>query len=591
MSIQHVLTRRVIANLSLMLLFAAVGWSADPPSAVGSMLTLLKSGRVPEARLGAIVKLICDRGNEHDLRFVYDQILEEQNWPRELQASALKQLLDAARTRNVQPAGDLSELTSLFASTDDGLKQIVIELAGQWKVAAAFEPLQNLVQTSGVRPTTQSAALLAMAKISSEKTESVLEGIAKSDASFQDRSAAIHVLSTIRIEKSAALAASALLNASERDNPAVILDGFLDQDHGSKILAEAIGQVELAPDMAKLALRHMYSIGRADPELSAILSKIAGIAGDPQLPTPEELAALVQEVNAQGNAVRGEKVFRRADLSCMKCHAVSKAGGQIGPDLSALGASSPVEYVVMSVLDPDQAIKEAYTTRVVITEQGRVYQGLVADRTAHALVLKDATGKETSIPIDDIDEEVEGKSLMPKGLVKFMTHAEFIDLAKFLTTLGKPGEYAVRSTQRMQRWKLLKDAPDELVREVPSLSSFEDLVLRSNLWESVYAQVDGQLPLAELTEKTLQSVVYIQGELNVTLPGLVAGQLDSADGINIWLNEELLGIAAQFQKELPVGIHSLTLRVDTERRAASSVRLEFSRLSGSKAEFSVVDGQ
>ncbi len=565
--------------------------AADPPSAVGSMLTLLKSGRVPEQRLGAIVKLICDRGNEHDLKFIFDQIVEDGNWPTDLRSSSLQQLSDASTTRNLTPAGDLSAITSLIGSKEQSIRTTSIQLAGQWKVASAFDALRKIATSESTQPNIRTSSLSAMAKISPEKTNSLLKDLAQNGKSFAQRSMAIQVLALIDVESAATFASQALKVAGQRDDPAALLDGFLDQEKGSIVLAKAIEATPPAPDTAKLALRHMFSIGRTDPELSAVLSKIAGIAGDPKPPTKEELAALVKEVNEQGDAVRGEAVFRRQDLSCMKCHAVSKAGGQIGPDLSAIGASSPIEYVVMSVLDPDQAIKEAYTTRVVITTRGRIHQGLVADRTANALVLRDATGKETSIPIDDIDDEVEGKSLMPKGLVKFMTHAEFIDLAKFLSMLGKPGDYAVRSTQRMQRWRFLTDVPQGLIDEVPTLSTFEDLVLRASTWESIYSRVNGDLPLREIVEKTSQSVVYVQGELKVATGGKIEGRLNSVEGVTLWIDDELVEADKEFEFELEAGLHQISLRLDTGLRQSDVLNLEFHRPSGSKAEFAVVDGQ
>ena len=45
---------------------------------------------------------------------------------------------------------------------------------------------------------------------------------------------------------------------------------------------------------------------------------------------------------------------------------------------------------------------------------------------------------------------------MPKGLANLMTRAEFLDLVRFLSELGKPGPYAIRP-----------DAGD------PALASFE----------------------------------------------------------------------------------------------------------------------
>ena len=592
MKVQRQFNIYLLATILIQLSFASVVkvQAADPPSAVGSMLTLLKSGRVPEARLGTIVKLICDRGNEHDLRYVYDQILKKE-WSSELRLSALQQLSAASTTRNTIPAGDLSGLPDLFEADNPKLVKTALLLAGQWKVESAFAALQKTVSTPGTSADVRALALESMASISPENTKSLLVKLAQQKGAFADRSLAINVLAKSNIDQAAKLAATALAEAAERDDPTTLLNGFLEQENGSKVLSESLVEASIRPDTAKLALRHMYSIGRADPELSAALMKIAGIDGDPKVPTPEELKALVNEVAEQGDAARGEMIFRRNDLSCMKCHAVSKAGGQIGPDLSAIGASSPGEYVVMSVLDPDQAIKEAYTTRVVITVQGRIHQGLVGDRTANALVLKDATGKETSIPIEDIDDEVEGKSLMPKGLVKFMTHAEFVDLAKFLTMLGKPGEYAVRSTQRMQRWRLLKDVPQGLIEEVPTLSSFEDLVLRATLWEAIYSKVNGELPLSELTEKTSQSVVYVQGELNVTHTGAIAGTVNSAEGLTLWIDDEMVETDGDFDVELEEGVHPVTFRIDTNQRSEETLKLVFTKPTGSNAEFAVVDGQ
>ena len=564
--------------------------AADPPSAVGSMLKLLKSGRVPESRQGTIVKLICDRGNEHDLRYIFDQAVDPEIWSDDLRNDALNNLVEASRTRNVTPHGDLSELVNLLNSMNSELLENAIELAAQWKVESTFDSLEKIVNDADRPAKLKADALSAMSKIAPQQTQSLLVSIIDSDASFNERASAIQTLSLIDVNAAASFAAKTFKTAGEHDSPETLMNGFLDQQGGSKILAEAIEKTPPSADTAKLALRHMFSIGRTDPELSATLSNIAGIQGDPKPPTKEELAKLVNEVIEHGDAVRGEEVFRRKDLSCMNCHAVSKAGGQIGPDLSAIGASSPVEYVVMSVLDPDQAIKEAYTTKVVITLDGRIHQGLVDDRTANALVLKDATGKKTSIPIEDIDEEIEGKSLMPKGLVKFMTKAEVLDLGKFLATLGKPGPFSVRSTQRMQRWRFLIDAPSGLIEEVPTLSTFEDLVLRATTWKAAYSRVGGELPIGEITAETGHDVVYIQGEVDVSSGGEIELQLNSTSGLTIWINDEMLDPEDLTWNATP-GVHAITIRIDTENRAEETIKLELHPVSGSSAKFAVVDGQ
>ena len=128
----------------------------------------------------------------------------------------------------------------------------------------------------------------------------------------------------------------------------------------------------------------------------------------------------------------------------MSCHSLSKAGGDVGPDLSSIGQTSPPDYIINSILDPDQAIKEPYHTLVVLTTRGQVFQGIVTDKDDQRIVLKEATGAPRVVPVATIEDQKPGGSLMPKGLVNLMTRAEFVDLVRFLSELGKPGPYAIR---------------------------------------------------------------------------------------------------------------------------------------------------
>ena len=118
-----------------------------------------------------------------------------------------------------------------------------------------------------------------------------------------------------------------------------------------------------------------------------------------------------------------------------------------------------MDYVLTSILQPDLSIKESFLTRNFITTDGMIHQGIVVDRDDNRVIVKDATGQRITIATADIEEETEGRSLMPKGLAVFLTHAELLDLARFLGELGKPGPYAVRSQPTIQRWRVLKEVP------------------------------------------------------------------------------------------------------------------------------------
>jgi len=48
-------------------------------------------------------------------------------------------------------------------------------------------------------------------------------------------------------------------------------------------------------------------------------------------------------------------------LNCSACHAIGGKGGNIGPDLGALGTAQPVDFIIGAVLDPNREVKEGYT--------------------------------------------------------------------------------------------------------------------------------------------------------------------------------------------------------------------------------------
>jgi putative heme-binding domain-containing protein len=350
---------------------------------------------------------------------------------------------------------------------------------------------------------------------------------------------------------------------------------------------------KLPADAAKLALRSIYALGRADPALVAALSQAAGINAEVKPLSQSELDQLIADVQAKGNAAHGEDVFRRPDLNCTNCHALSGAGGGIGPDLSALGSSSPVDYIINSIMLPDQAIKEEFLTKVVLTADGQLFQGIVVDRDDTRLVLKEATGEHRTIPADEIEADKDGGSLMPKGLVNFMTRAELVDLVRFLSELGKPGPFAIKTTPTIQRWRVLKPVPEELVQAVPDAEAFRAQVLNADpsRWLPAYAKVAGGLPLADLTAETGGKVLYLQGEIDVSAAGPVLVHLDSAEGVHAWLDDKPMPTEATFTADLTSGRHTLTLRVDTAARSSSQVRVEVSRGEGSAVEFAVVGGR
>ena len=96
-------------------------------------------------------------------------------------------------------------------------------------------------------------------------------------------------------------------------------------------------------------------------DLAAALTKAGGLGAPRKEPTADEVKALASPTCPKtGDAARGEAVFRRKEMQCLACHAVGGAGGQVGPDLTSIGASAQPDYLVDSLLLPNKAIKEGF---------------------------------------------------------------------------------------------------------------------------------------------------------------------------------------------------------------------------------------
>ena len=537
--------------------------------------------------MGQIVDIIGKRGGADDLAYIYDRATAPDGFPAPDRLKALDILADAALTRDLRPKVDFAGLArSIKASDPDvpaSLRLAAIKLAGLWKAEATVGGLREIAGSKPTDPTTRAAAFEALASIGGKGAREGIEALASGDRAPAVRALAVAALARFDVDSAAEKAAGALTDEARIEDVTPLMAAFLDRQGGGDKLASALAARKPTADGARLALRAIYALGRSDESLVAILSKSAGLQAEASLPTKEQMDALVAEVASKGNADRGEAIFRRAELNCMKCHAVSGAGGGVGPELSALGLSSPADYVIYSILIPDQAIKEEYQTRTVLTDDGRVLQGIVVEEDDKRLVLKDATGEIRVIPVASIEDSKKGGSLMPKGLANMLTRAEFVDLVRFLSELGKPGPYAIRATPTIQRWRILKTSPDDVAG-----------VLQADpgQWVPAYAKVAGDLPISsDLVAATSEKVAYVQGEIAVSAAGPITFRFNSSKGLTGWLDDQALPTGDAPTIEVAEGTHKLTLQVDPSARDRLPIRVEVVKPEGSSAEFSVVGGR
>ncbi len=577
----------------LLVSVASFAGAQEPPSTVGPLLKLYRSGRLSAERQPTVVEMICNRGNEHDLRVVFDKIMDPGAMTPELRLKAMAGLTDAANGRDVRPSGDLAAAAELLNTDDAALRLAAIRLAAACRVEAATAPLQAIAADAKSDDALRRAAIGGLIAIGGESNQAVLVQLAESGPTIAVRMQAAAGLVGSDVELAARLAAEIFVAATPQDDPGPLLDAFFVRKEGPDQLAAALQGKTLSIDVAKRALRTMYAVGRSDASLSDVLSAAAGVAADVPPPTAEELAAIVQDVSAKGDPARGEAIFRRADVSCMRCHSVSRAGGQVGPDLSAVGGSSPIDYIANSILNPNLAVKEQYVTRVFETSDGLVLTGVLVDRDESRIRIRDSQGKIIVIPTTEVEAEGEGPTMMPNGLTKFLTRDELIDLIRFVSELGKSGDYAVQTVPTMQRWRVMIDPPAELTDAVPHLDHVRQYLLGApeEAWAPVYGKVAGWLPLAELPSADPSKPILLRGEIQVNEPGKIAVKIESTSPTQTWIDAQPFLDNKEFEATLEPGRHMLFLRVEPNGASPGELRVQFTKPGDSTAQFEVVGGQ
>jgi putative heme-binding domain-containing protein len=296
-----------------------------------------------------------------------------------------------------------------------------------------------------------------------------------------------------------------------------------------------------------------------------------------------------------GDAARGEAVFRRKDQVCLKCHAIGGAGGQVGPDLSSIGASAQVDYLVDSLLEPNKVIKEGYHSLTVTTTKGKVLTGIKVRQSDKELILRDKDDREVGIPLDAIDEQRPGGSLMPEGLTDPLTRAELVDLVRFLSELGKIGPYQIGKARVVRRWQVL-EATDEARRNVQRDGVSPTVESNWQTWTPTYATVAGILPIDALPKLNAPAANgkstrgFARCQLDVSAAGKVKLLIQSVDGVTVWLDGVAVEAKPEMVLDLGKGTHTLTFTVDLARQRAG-LRCEMEDVPGSAARVRLLNGK
>jgi putative heme-binding domain-containing protein len=536
--------------------------AVEPAKAARVLGRLLDRHPLARDGRGPWIELIGRAGGPAELRRLFDTVVQD-GFDEPATLRALSALFEATRIRWQRPAGDLQSLGRLLDYPSEPVRAAAVRLAGRWGLAGASQLVLRLATDKAAPATLRQAALEALCDLPDPAAVAGLRRTATDAAEpvALRRQAVLSLVARSPVEP-----LRPLRDLLAEKGPAREVEAFWRAILGlagvSPRLAVTLRDQPIPATAAAVGLRVARENAGRNQDLILTLSRQAGSTA-PRTYTASDVERMAALVKLNGDARRGEMVYRRPELRCVACHAIGGAGGKVGPDLTSVGASAPLDYLIESIYLPDKAIKEGFHSVQLNTTDGRVYTGILVRETGQEVVLRDANGQETAVPRDKIAERSNGGSLMPAGLVDHLFEREQRDLFRFLSELGRPGPFDAARNRSARLWRVV--APDPADAKAVEQAHCGDGALV--VWTPLTTTVAGALLRSELAAlasdgRPIRRAVYAATRFGVPRDGRVTLAFTGGAPPELWVDGRVVAAAKELSLELGKGAHTLVIRLD-----------------------------
>jgi putative heme-binding domain-containing protein len=537
--------------------------NAIKPELVGSALNdILKIQPLTRNGKGPWIELIGRAGLPEDVDLLYQKMLED-GFDTVAAARAGAALNEAAVSRGVKPKSGLEKIVKFFGAPDQQIRIEAVHLAGNWRGSASLvAQLAALAGAAETPPPVREAAFASLKKIGGQETIRALQPLTATNETPKIRQSAVLTLAALDVSNCGPNAVSVLSGLTNEEAALPVWRDLLGITGSDPVLAAALPRSGFPTAIGKAGMRAVRESGRSEPELLVALTRAAGLQGAEAALTPAEVKKLGETVLNSGDAARGERIFRRPQQSCLSCHAIGGAGGKVGPDLTPIGASSPVDYLIDSVLYPNKDIKDGYQSYVIETTDGEELSGIPVRENERELVLRNAADQQVTVLKKQIKSKKAGGSLMPSGLVDNLTGQEQLDLYRFLSALGKPPFDASKGNVA----RLWETSPD------PAQSADEQKLLDSALtgepWHRLTSLVNGRMLGDDLENAALSgkrstnSTILAGTRFRSVKSGPVRFDLSAPAGTPAWIDGKPVHSDKFILTDLPAGVHTIIVKLE-----------------------------
>ena len=157
------------------------------------------------------------------------------------------------------------------------------------------------------------------------------------------------------------------------------------------------------------------------------------------------LTTVAQVADAIGDASHGEALFR---TSCAGCHVVNGSGGQLGPDLSRIGAARSRVALATKIRGTSTSIRAGYEPVTLVTRDGQRIRGARKNEDNFSIQIMDMRERIQGYLKADLSSIVhESQSLMPAYSADRVPDRDLDDVLRYLGTLRGATARGARASQ------------------------------------------------------------------------------------------------------------------------------------------------
>jgi len=344
------------------------------------------------------------------------------------QAAILKGMLSGLDgRRNVQAPEGWDELSSRFASSNDQrVQELSMQLSQIFGHRAATDQALALVRNRSADVGRRRTALRSLLNQQNEEASELLESLLIEPGLALD---AIRGYSIVQND----MAPDVLLSRYEQFDPELrraVIETLATRKGYAQQLLRALQKKQIrSEDIPAHVARSLSDL--LGPAFVKEYGDIRPIAENHASLIAKYKRILTPNALSSADASRGRVVFRK---TCAACHLLYGEGGEVGPDLTGSNRAD-LNYILLNSVNPSYDVPDAYKMVSILTVDGRIVNGVLAEEDGNRVILKTAEQPRVVIAKADIElRKISSKSMMPDGQLEQLETQEMIDLIKYLRT-------------------------------------------------------------------------------------------------------------------------------------------------------------